>query len=100
MSESHPQPSRLRRFAAHLAEPIDPASVAVFRMLFGLMLAYDTFRQFYLGYFVRFYFRSEHKFHYYGFDWVTIGEPQMGRVLFAACLIAALMVAVGLLYRF
>ncbi len=88
-----------RRSATHLLEPIDPASVALFRICFGLLISYETLRHFFGGLLIRNYFRAEYQMHYYGFEWVTISDPIMMRMLFAACSVVALMVAVGFLYR-
>ncbi len=86
-------------WAAWLVQPVDPASVAVFRIMFGLLLAKEALSYIRNGWVLRYFSPQNFPFSYYGFDWVgPMGMQEMhGVFLFIA--IAGLMVAAGFLYR-
>jgi vitamin K-dependent gamma-carboxylase len=94
MSERLPPISNLRRLALWFNEPVDPASVAVFRML-----AYQVVRHLTRGYLLRFSTVSDYQFHYYGFGWVRVLEPELMLLLFLAIGFSAFLLAIGFLYR-
>ncbi|SOD89404.1 HTTM domain-containing protein [Spirosoma fluviale] len=74
------------------------APLAVFRLLFGLMLFGSIVRFWGKGWIAELYIQPRFFFPFYGFEFV---EPlgQYTYLLFAVCGISALLVAVGLFYR-
>lgn len=73
--------------------------MAVFRAVFGLMLFGGIVRFWSKGWIETLYVQPRHYFPFYGFEFVQpLGEYTY--VLFSVCGISALLVAVGLFYRF
>ena len=64
------QPSWARRLAHRLFEPVDGASLAVFRMLFGAIMIWEVWRYFSNGWIERYSIEPSFHFTYYGFGWV------------------------------
>lgn len=90
---------RLDRFVDVLHEPVSAQSLAVLRMGFGLLMAYDVWRFFRDDRIYRYYVEPEFLFPYYGFGWLRpLPEPY---IYYAWGLVGilALMVAAGLFYR-
>jgi vitamin K-dependent gamma-carboxylase len=58
------------RLRAHLLEPVDAASVGVFRIVFGVLLLIATLRFVATGCIAEYYEMPSHFFHYAGFEWV------------------------------
>lgn len=84
---------------ARLNEPRDAASVAAFRVMFGLVIAGGVIRYFWSGWVARFYVEPTFHFHYLGFEWVRpLPEPWMSAA-FALLGLAGLAVAFGLFSR-
>ena len=89
----------LRRARRALDRPIDGASLAVFRVAFGLLMAWEVVR--YLGYdrLRRYWVEPAYHFHYPGFDWVRpLPEPALTAVWVVLGLLA-LCIAAGAAYR-
>ncbi|MCB9597331.1 MAG: HTTM domain-containing protein [Sandaracinaceae bacterium] len=83
-----------------LNAPKDGASLAAFRILFGVVMLGSIGRYFAYGWIDRFYVRPRMHFTYWGFDWVQpLPQPGM-TVLFAALAVCAALIALGLFYRF
>ncbi len=79
---------------------VDGASLGLFRILFGVILAWDAVRFFQHGRIYRNYIQPEFHFKYYGFEWV---EPLPGigmYVVFATLGLLAVLIALGVFYRF
>ncbi|XCF07393.1 HTTM domain-containing protein [Tamlana crocina] len=75
------------------------APLAVFRMAFGVMMCLSIVRFWYRGWIETLYLQPKFHFSYYGFEWVKpLGSYTY--LLFVICGISALLVAVGLKYRF
>ncbi len=95
--------TRLSNLKSYLARSVDGASLAVFRVSFGIILLWHMVKQFQVRggrNFIDFFY-NEPAFHfpYYGFEWVKpVPEPFMTLVFVAAGL-AILFVAIGFLYR-
>jgi hypothetical protein len=96
-------PARLRhglnRLGSHLFAPIDGASIAVFRMLFGAIMVWEVWRYFAYGWIGTHFVEPEFFFSYPGFRWV---KPWPGNGMywhFAALGVLAVLIAAGLLYR-
>src|SRR5438128_533615 len=64
------QGSRLVRLREWLVRPVDGASVAVFRILFGLLMFWEVLRYFRSGYIRSFYMEPIFHFTYPLFDFV------------------------------
>jgi hypothetical protein len=93
------QSSRFDRFLAQLHEPVSVQSLAVLRMAFGLIMAYDVWRFFLHDRISRYYVEPDFFFTYYGFSWV---KPLPEPYIYYAWLLAgvfAVLVALGLFYR-
>jgi vitamin K-dependent gamma-carboxylase len=82
-----------------LAEPVDGASVAVFRIAFGLLLLVEVARFFAHGWIARYYIEPSFHFTYFGFGWVHPWPGAGMYVHFALLGAVAFCVAVGLFYR-
>ena len=81
-------------------EPVDAASLAAFRVTFGVLMFVELSRYFLHGWIDAHYLQPEFLFKFYGFEWVA---PWPGNGLywhFAILLLLAAMVALGVLYRF
>lgn len=83
---------------AYLQKYTSAAPLAVFRAIFGLMLVISTARFLALGWVKELYINPQFFFSFYGFGFVKpLGEWTY--LLFAACGISALLVAIGWYYR-
>ena len=82
----------------YLQEAVPGASLAFFRIVFGLMIFGGIVRFWLKGWIDELYIQPKFFFHYYGFEWV---QPlgQYTYVLFAICGISALFFALGWFYR-
>jgi vitamin K-dependent gamma-carboxylase len=90
---------KLRRLSYRLFEPIDGASLAVFRILFGAIMTWEVWRYFSKGWIERYFIEPRFHFTYFGFDWV---EPWPGNGMywhFAALGALAICIMLGLGYR-
>ncbi|MGD9764074.1 MAG: HTTM domain-containing protein [Candidatus Binatia bacterium] len=90
---------RLRRWATGLFEPVDAASMAVFRIVLGAMIAWDVVRYAQEGWIYEYYIRPKYHFTYLYFDWVQPWPGNGMYIHFAVMGVAAAMVAAGLFYR-
>lgn len=80
-------------------EPVDAASLVLFRVAFGLTLLWDIVRHFRGGWIRFYYIQPVFHFQYPGFGWV---EPLPGPAMYALFVLlglAAAGIAVGFLYR-
>lgn len=77
---------------------IDSEPLAVFRILFGLMMFLSIIRFWSKGWIETLYLEPKFHFSYYGFDWVKpLGE--FTYILFIICGLSALFVSIGYKYR-
>lgn len=77
----------------------DPSGLAVFRILFGLLMLFSLIRFWYKGWIESLYINPKLNFKYYGFEWVeSLGSYTY--LLFIVCAIASLFVALGFKYKF
>lgn len=83
----------------HLGRPVHIAPLAVFRILFGLMMLASVIRFMLKGWVTDLYITPKFYFTYYGFEWVKpLGATGM-YLLFVLMAIAALGMMLGLFYR-
>src|SRR5215207_2972290 len=89
----------LQRMCAALFNPVDISFLVFFRILFGGIMLWETYRYFTYGWITRYYIEPAVNFTYYGFSWV---KPWPGRgmyIHFFVLGLAAACVMVGFLYR-
>lgn len=91
--------ARLRALPVALFQPVDGAGLAVFRILFGLMMSAGLVRFMANGWIERFYGGPAFFFKYWGFAWVAVPPVPWLYVLFSVLALAALCIALGLFYR-
>ncbi len=82
-----------------LSQPINVSSLAVFRIFFGLMMAFSMMRFMLKGWVYDLYIRPKFFFTFYGFDWVK-PWPDWGMYAhFILLFILAIFIALGFYYR-
>ncbi|HJR89187.1 MAG TPA: HTTM domain-containing protein [Aeromicrobium sp.] len=89
----------LNRLVTKARTPVDSASLAVFRMMFGAIGAWEVTRYFNHGWISRYWEEPDFHFHYVGFGWVEPLPPPWMHVLWAVLGIAAVAIAIGAFYR-
>ena len=80
-------------------QPVDAASIAVFRVAFGALMFVEVLRYFTHGWIARYYITSSFHFTYFGFGWL---HPWPGSGMywhFALLGVLSLVIAAGLCYR-
>ena len=97
--EPRERPSRARRLAFRLFEPVDGASLAVFRILFGAIMIWEVWRYFSNDWIPRYFIEPTFHFTYFGFGWVQPwpGDGMYWHFVLLGVLAACIMV--GLFYR-
>ncbi len=88
------------KFRNYLNQPLHSAPLALFRFLFGIMLAGGVLRFWLHGWIGELYIRPQFYFHYYGFSWAHPYSATSTYLLFLVCGVSALFFALGLFYRF
>ncbi|WP_420553782.1 HTTM domain-containing protein [Tenacibaculum aiptasiae] len=87
-----------RQIQKYLEKTTEAATLAVFRIFFGVMMLGSIIRFWYHGWIESLYINPKFHFTYYGFEWVkTLGSYTY--LLFAICAISALLIAIGYKYR-
>jgi len=87
------------RLRSALLQPVDAASVAAFRILFGLAMLALVLRFFVHGWIAEYYLQPRYFFPYFGFEWIR-PWPGVGMyVHYAALGLLAAAVAAGAFYR-
>lgn len=74
------------------------APLAVFRILFGLVMAVSLVRFWMKGWIEKLYLAPKFHFHYSGFDFVEV-PGKLIYLVFLICLVSAIMIAIGLQYK-
>ncbi len=82
----------------HIKAPVEAAPLAVFRVLFGLMMLFSIIRFWSYGWIDKLYIQPKFFFSYYGFEWVKPIGPYT-YLIFALCGLAAIFVAIGYRYK-
>ncbi len=89
----------MRRFVEHALRPVDSASLAAFRILFGAVMCFGALRLIASGWLEVMYVEPSWTFTYPGFGWVR-AWPAWGMYLhYAVLAVLALMIALGLYHR-
>ena len=91
--------SRLGRLRQRLFQPVDIASIVVFRMLFGAIMMWEVWRYFENDWIRKYYIVRKVHFKYFGFDWVQSWPGDWMYVHFLAVAVFAFCVMTGLFYR-
>lgn len=82
----------------YIAKSADAATLAFFRLAFGIVMTFSLVRFAMRGWISRLYIEPRFHFTYYGFEWVR--SPGNGiYLIFLICLISAIMVAIGWKYH-
>lgn len=92
-------PSPLARLAASLGSPVDAGALAYFRIVFGLVLAWEAYRYMSFGWVDKYYVDRPFLFGYWPFEFVRPWSADGLRVHFVVLVIAGLLVSAGLFYR-
>jgi len=92
-------PVGLRRLRDRMFEPVDVASIAVFRILFGAIMLWEVWRFFEHDWIRLYYIDREFYFKYYGFEWVHPWPGDGMYYHFIAVGILALCIMTGFFYR-
>ena len=87
-------------YLARLFAPVDAASVVVFRVVFGLAMWWDLLYYVVAGRLRYRYLEPVFLFKYPGFAWVERGSEEFMTFFFLALSTTALLIALGLWYRF
>lgn len=82
-----------------ISSPVDIAALAVFRVLFGLMMAGAMIRFLAKGWVTQFYVAPKYYFSYPGFEWVQPWPDPWMHVHFVLLAVLALGIAAGFFYR-
>ena len=90
----------LRNLCDRLFTPVDAASLAVFRIGFGIIMLLEMWRYFSMDWIRRYYITPEIHFSYYGFGWVQPWSETGMYLHFAGLALLAFFIAIGFLYRF
>jgi vitamin K-dependent gamma-carboxylase len=90
----------LRNLSDRLFTPVDAASLAVFRIGFGIIMLVEMGRYFFMDWIRRYYITPEIHFSYYGFGWVQPWSETGMYLHFAGLALMAFFIAIGFLYRF
>lgn len=90
----------LRELRDRLRTPTDGASLAVFRVLYGLLAAFGAFRFLAYGWIDAFYVTPTFHFTYWGFEWIAPLSSAGMHAVFVAMLVLGVLITLGLFYRF
>ena len=82
-----------------LFRPVDAASLAVFRIGFGIIMMWEVWRYFARDFIGRYFVAPEFHFKYYGFEWVEVWPGDGMYIHFAVVGVLAFLITIGLFYR-
>jgi vitamin K-dependent gamma-carboxylase len=91
--------SRVRTILFRLFEPVDGASLAVFRILFGAIMIWEVYRYFSNGWIERYFVDPTFHFTFHGFGWVEPWPGSWMEAHFAVLGALAACIMLGLAYR-
>jgi len=92
--------SLLLRITSKLNEPVDAASLAFFRIVFGSIMLISQLRFLYKGWVYLLYIKPKFFFKYFGFHWVPVLPGNWMYVPWIAMVFCLLLVIIGKYYRF
>lgn len=95
----HPLSLSLASIKLRLFRTIDPASLTVFRIGFGIIMLWDIWRYYQNGWISQYYLEPEFLFKYYGFEWLQPWPGDGMAIHFIIMAILAVFVMTGFLYR-
>ncbi len=95
----HSDMNWLSRWGHWLTRPTDSSSLGAFRILFGLLMVYETYRYFYFGRITRYYVEPDFYFTYELFPMIQPWPEPWIYIHFVVMGMAALGIALGLFYR-
>lgn len=88
----------MNKLNSYFQETTSAAPLAVFRIIFGVMMLLGIIRFWAMGWIDKLYIQPDFFFSYYGFQWVKpLGD--LTYLLFFTCGLSALFVAIGFKYR-
>lgn len=82
-----------------LFTPLDASSIAIFRIGFGFIMAWDAWRYYAKGWVQAYYIEPEFYFKYLGFEWVQPWDGDGMLIHFAVMGLCAFLVMIGAFYR-
>ena len=85
----------LDRLTERASRPVPAASLAAFRVLLGLIMAWSAARFVINGWIERFLGEPTYFFHYWGFDWLPVPGVPVLYGMFGAMVVLGLLVAAG-----
>ncbi|GAB4395510.1 MAG: HTTM domain-containing protein [Microscillaceae bacterium] len=88
-----------RAWASKLEKPVSAAPLAVFRIVFGAMMAFSTLRFMAYGWIEDHYILPKLHFHYFGFSWISPLPPLGMYGVHILMVSAALGIMMGAFYR-
>lgn len=83
---------------SYLNKKTRAASLAAFRILFGILMLISLIRFLYKGWVYDFYIQPQFHFKYYGFSWVT-GLGEYTYILFVIAILTSISIVLGFKYR-
>jgi hypothetical protein len=87
------------RLVARLDAPTDPAGLAAFRVLYGLLIAAGAARFLMSGFLDKLYRNDAFYFRYPGLAWVPVPGPDTLAALYVAFILLGVLIAAGLFFR-
>lgn len=87
------------RDALDMHRPVDPAGLAAFRVLFGLLISAGAVRFLSSGFLDKLYRADSFYFRYPGFAWIPIPSPSVISWLYIAFIVLGVLIALGLFFR-
>ncbi|MCG6971346.1 MAG: HTTM domain-containing protein [Gammaproteobacteria bacterium] len=82
-----------------LFTPVDASSITVFRIGFGIIMLWDTWRYYAKGWVEAYYIQPDFYFKYHGFEWVHPWDGDGMLIHFAVMGLCAFLIVVGAFYR-
>src|SRR5688572_15386233 len=93
------QRDRLQRIAAAAARPVDIASLAAFRIIFGVVMCAGIVRFLATGWIEKMYGEPSYFFSYAGFSWIEPWPVWAMYVHYSVLAVLALAIALGAFHR-
>ncbi|MEM6820916.1 MAG: HTTM domain-containing protein [Verrucomicrobiota bacterium] len=88
-----------RTLIEQMHQPVDIASLVIFRIGFGYMMLWEVWRYFRNGWIDKYWIYPKYNFTYLGFDWVKPWPEEIIYYHFAFMGVLAIFIIVGFLYR-